>query len=63
MFYWKYNECSMKAIEVSQCAVTRVEMAPNKLILHSNTTAGIVCVHDRVRQPPHPTMRIMCILT
>lgn len=45
MFYWKNNECNINAIELSQRAVTTVE---NRLILHSNTSASVACMYERV---------------
>lgn len=60
MFYWKYNKCSINAVEVSQRAFPTVEGAVRVLNvqadLHSNTSA----VRPAMTPPPLPNEDHVC---
>lgn len=43
MFYWKYSECSINAIEASQRAVTTVEMGVRALNKQADFTFKHIC--------------------
>lgn len=43
MFYWKYSECSINAVEASQRAVTTVEMGVRALNKQADFTFKHIC--------------------